>query len=168
MRQSSPILLLICALLIAAFSGFAPITIACVAISATVILLGEWTGRRIIGIAGFFVLAFSVAQTTDFPDLTVLLNVALTGLLFVLPLSFSLWFALTIGSYFDEKVKRRLLPYVWPVLFAAVVLASVPITGIVLHSTRFSADIGIESQIMLIGFITAILAVAFLGVDESR
>ena len=168
MRRLSTIFMLVCALLIAAFAAFTPIAIACVAISATVILAGEWTGRRVIGIVGFFVLTFSIIQTADFPDLTVPFNIALVGILFVLPLSSLLWFSLTIGSYFDEEAKRRFAPYVWAVLFVAVVLASVTIAGIVLHSTRFSADIGIESQVMLIGFVTAILAVALLGADDRR
>ena len=168
MRRLSTIFMLVCAVLLAAFAAFAPIAIACAAISAIIILAGEWTGRRVIGIVGFFVLTFSIIQIVDFPDLTVPFNIALVGFLFVLPLSSLLWFSLTIGSYFDEEVERRFAPYVWAVLFVAVVLASVTITGIVLHSTRFSADIGIESQVMLIGFVTAILAVALLGADERR
>jgi len=168
MRNYSQIFMLICALLLAVLSGFDPIAILCIAVSLTVIFIGEWIGRRAVGIAGFLALAISTAEIVAFPDLTVLSNIFVAGFLFVLPLSFSLWFALTIGSPLNKGISMRLTPYVWPSLFAIAVLLSVPIAGIALHSTRYTSDIGIESQIMLLMFITAILSVAMLGIDEKR
>jgi hypothetical protein len=167
-RLASPLVVLICAFMLAAFSGFSPEAIVGIAVGAIVILSGYWVKKKIVALAGFLIFAFSASETASFLDLTVLSNIALTGALFVLPLSFSMWFALTVSAPSDERRKINPLPYIWAVLFVGFVLASVPVTGMVLHSTRFTADVGIESEIMLIGFMTAILTVAFIGLDSRR
>jgi len=168
MRLSSPPLILVSVFLLATFSGFSPPAIFGISIGATITLSGYVARRRIVSIAGFLIMAFSAAETASFMDLTIPLNILLTGVLFVLPLSFSLWFALTTESPLDERPKMNPVPYVWAILFVAVVLVSVPVTGIILHSTRFTTDVGIESEIMLIGFMTAMWSVALIGADTRN
>ena len=168
MRLASPLVLLACVVLLTAFSGFAPVAIISLTVGAGITLAGYWVKKKGVALAGFLVIAFSASETASFLDLTILSNIAITAALFVLPLAFSMWFALITGSHFDERRRTRPVPYVLAVLFVGTALASVPVTGMVLHSTRFTADVGVESEIMLIAFITAIWTIALLGVDGRR
>ena len=168
MRLSWPPLVLVGATLLIAFSEFSLPAIVVISSGSVILLLGHILSRRAVGVIGFFILALGAVETAEFPDLTVLPNILAATVFFVIPLAFSLWFALIIGSSSTGQQRANPVPYIWSVLFAAVVLSSVPITGIILNSARLVADVGVESQIMLIGFTTAVWAVALLGVDTKK
>lgn len=144
------------------------VSAAVIGIGATIMLLADLKEWRIVGIAGYFVLASSAVESLDPQGLTSVWNVLSVGFLLILPLSISLWCALMSESWPEDEFRMRFAPYARAALFASIVVASVPLTGFLIRSSRFATDVGMESEVMLLGFATAIMSIILLGTDSDK
>lgn len=167
-RFSPPVWIVFGALLLLVYVGLSWISIVTIVLGSGILLYAYWNGNKPIGIVGYLIFAFGTTATTDVYDLASVSNIARTGFLLVLPLSISLWFTLTMGTEPDSQAKIDWLPYTVAMAFAALVLMAVPIAGLILQSVSYVADTGEESQIMLIGFATAVWSAVVLGIDRKK
>lgn len=168
MRTITYPLIAISSLMLIVFSGLSIIGAILIGAGALLMLAAEWRGRKQTGILGFFVFAFGAA-TTDLPlGLATALEIISVGFLLVLPLSATLMFVITIDS--QQKGAQRMIvaPIARSAIFASVVIASVPLTGYFVFSSRLATDVGVESEIMILGFATAIMSIIMMGRDSDK
>ena len=157
---SSSVLLLL-------FSGFSLISAALIGLGAAAMIIADWRGSRSAGIIGYFLLTASAVNSVGSQGLTSTVDLLTIGFFLVLPLSITLMCALTMGAHRDEKPKTRLAAYARAATLALVVIVSVPLMGFILQSSRFATDVGIESEVMLLGFSTSIMSIIFLAFDSD-
>lgn len=168
MRLSRYPIIGLISLLLVAFSGFSLGSVLFVGIGATSMLIANWKRWKSLALAGYLLLASSTLWTISSRGMTDYWEILAIGLFLILPLSTALVLALTTGLQQDIPRKMHFAPYARAAMLASGALISVPLIGIFVHSSKLSTDVGVENEVILLGFATALMSIIFLGLDSDK